>query len=61
MDEKTKSSDLKSTGYELFILLLSLVSIYNLAIDVFGGFLDMTSNLDSLISKNPPNTSTARL
>ena len=30
MPEQPKSSELKSTGYELFILLLSLVSIINL-------------------------------
>lgn len=44
MDENTKSSDLKSTGYELFILLLSLVSIYNLAVDVFGGFFNINES-----------------
>jgi voltage-gated potassium channel len=31
MAEQTKNKELKSTGYELFILLLSLVSIFNLA------------------------------
>jgi hypothetical protein len=30
MAEQAKSKELKSTGYELFILLLSLVSILNL-------------------------------
>jgi voltage-gated potassium channel len=36
VDENTRSGELKSTGYELFILLLSLVSIFNLAVDVLG-------------------------
>lgn len=32
MAEQAKSKELKSTGYELFILLLSMVSIVNVAI-----------------------------
>ncbi|HXV98856.1 MAG TPA: ion transporter, partial [Anaerolineae bacterium] len=34
-----KDSELKSTGYELFILLLSLVSIFNLIVAVVVGFI----------------------
>jgi len=41
MAENSRSEELKSTGYELFILLLSLVSIFNLVIEVLGGFLDV--------------------
>ena len=32
MNEKSQNRELKSTGYELFILLLSLVSVFNLVI-----------------------------
>ncbi len=35
---QTKDKELKSTGYELFILLLSLVSIFNLVIAFLSGF-----------------------
>jgi voltage-gated potassium channel len=40
-DKNLKSKELKSTGYELFILLLSLVSIFNLLIDILSNFLDI--------------------
>jgi voltage-gated potassium channel len=36
--EQTKNKELKSTGYELFILLLSLVSIFNMAVAFLSGF-----------------------
>jgi voltage-gated potassium channel len=39
MAEPKKSSELKSTGYELFILVLSLISIFNLAVVFFARFL----------------------
>lgn len=39
MAEQPKSSELKSTGYELFILLLSLVSIFNLIVAIVVGFI----------------------
>src|SRR6186997_2855293 len=39
MTESTKSKELKSTGYELFILLLSLVSIFNMAITYLDRFI----------------------
>jgi voltage-gated potassium channel len=32
MEQKSQSNELKSTGYELFILLLSLVSVFNLVV-----------------------------
>jgi voltage-gated potassium channel len=35
--EETRSRELKNTGYELFILLLSLVSILNLVFEVVSG------------------------
>ncbi len=45
MAAKSKNPDLKSTGYELFILLLSLVSIVNLAIVVIGPRMGLNSAL----------------
>jgi voltage-gated potassium channel len=36
--EQTKDKELKSTGYELFILLLSLVSIFNMVVAFLSGF-----------------------
>lgn len=51
--EKTKPAeknpDLKGTGYELFILLLSIVSIINLALVVFGPLMDMNEILLEVI------------
>jgi voltage-gated potassium channel len=44
MTEQTKSQELKSTGYELFILLLSLLSILNLILAIDA----------SLISRDQP-------
>ena len=35
-DAAAKSKELKSTGYELFILALSLISIFDLAVDLLG-------------------------
>ena len=42
MNENTKSEELKSTSYELFILLLSLLSIFNLVVDVLGKIFDIS-------------------
>ena len=47
--EPTKNKELKSTGYELFILLLSLVSIFNLAIAFISGFVTFDENLLDVI------------
>lgn len=44
MAEQTKNKELKSTGYELFILLLSLLSIFNLAIAFVSDFVDFNQN-----------------
>jgi voltage-gated potassium channel len=45
-----KNKELKSTGYELFILLLSLVSIFNLAIAFTANFVDFNQNtLDVIV------------
>ncbi|MDX1437756.1 MAG: ion transporter, partial [Anaerolineales bacterium] len=41
MSENHDTNELKSTGYELFILLLSLVSIFNLGFVVLAPFLDV--------------------
>jgi len=49
MDENSKSNELKSTGYELFILLLSLVSIFNLGIDVLGSYLGIIEPIREVI------------
>jgi voltage-gated potassium channel len=42
--EQPKNKELKSTGYELFILLLSLVSIFNMAIAFLSGFVTFDQN-----------------
>lgn len=48
--EQPKNKELKSTGYELFILLLSLVSIFNLAVAFTANFVDFNQNtLDVII------------
>jgi voltage-gated potassium channel len=44
MAEQAQSKELKSTGYELFILLLSLVSIVNMAIAFIAGFVALDPN-----------------
>ena len=44
MTVDTKSEELKSTGYELFILLLSLVSIFNLFVDMLGRIYGMSDS-----------------
>jgi len=44
MTEQPKSSELKSTGYELFILLLSLVSIFNLIVMISASFIAPNAN-----------------
>ncbi len=43
-EAKSKDKELKSTGYELFILLLSLVSIVNLAIAFISEFIEVNQN-----------------
>lgn len=50
MDTGPKSEELKSTGYELFILLLSLVSIFNLAVEFFGRYLDISAGTVGVIT-----------
>lgn len=44
-DGSSKNPDLKGTGYELFILLLSIVSIINLGLVIFGPMLDMNEEM----------------
>ncbi len=44
MAEQSKSKELKSTGYELFILLISLVSIFNLVFEVNAGLITHDPN-----------------
>jgi voltage-gated potassium channel len=44
MAEQPKSKELKSTGYELFILLLSLVSILNLLFEADAAFITRDQN-----------------
>lgn len=44
-----KNPDLKGTGYELFILLLSVVSIINLALVVFGPWMNINPKLLEVI------------
>jgi voltage-gated potassium channel len=48
--EQTKDKELKSTGYELFILLLSLVSIVNMAIAFLSGFVLFDQNMLDIIA-----------
>jgi len=43
-DAAAKSKELKSTGYELFILVLSLISIFNLAVDALGWIIHINQN-----------------
>jgi voltage-gated potassium channel len=57
MAEQTKDKELKSTGYELFILLLSLVSIFNMAVAFVSGFvlfdqdtLDVVAIIDTVLT-----------
>src|SRR5512139_396548 len=49
MGAQEKNKELKSTGYELFILLLSLVSIFNLAIAFISRFATFDQNLLNVI------------
>jgi len=49
MAAQEKDKELKSTGYELFILLLSLVSIFNLAIAVISNFVIFDQDLLDVI------------
>jgi voltage-gated potassium channel len=49
MKRASKNPDLKDTGYELFILLLSVVSIINLAIVVFGPRLGIPESMLEVI------------
>ena len=50
MAEQTRSEELKSTGYELFILLLSLISIVNLAISIITAFIVVDEEmLDTIV------------
>ena len=49
MKKAGKNPDLKDTGYELFILLLSVVSIINLAIVVFGPRLGIPESMLEVI------------
>jgi voltage-gated potassium channel len=44
MAEQSKSKELKSTGYELFILLLSLLSILNLLLEANAAFVTRDQN-----------------
>ena len=44
-----KNPDLKGTGYELFILLLSVVSIINLALVIFGPWMGVPESLLEVI------------
>jgi len=47
---QSKDKELKSTGYELFILLLSLVSIFNMVIAFIAGFVESDQNtLDVIV------------
>ena len=55
--EQTKDKELKSTGYELFILLLSLVSIFNMAVVFLSAFvlfdkdtLDVVAIIDTVLT-----------
>lgn len=50
MADNTKDNELKDTGYELFILLLSLVSIFNLAVEFLGGIFDVSDGRLEVIS-----------
>jgi phosphate starvation-inducible membrane PsiE len=55
--EQTKNKELKSTGYELFILLLSLVSILNMAVVFLSAFvlfdkgtMDVVAIIDTVLT-----------
>jgi len=48
--EQPKNKELKDTGYELFILLLSLVSIFNMAIAFLSGFVAFNQNTLDVIT-----------
>ena len=55
--KQTKDKELKSTGYELFILLLSLVSIFNMAVVFLSAFvlfdkdtMDVVAIIDTLLT-----------
>jgi voltage-gated potassium channel len=55
--EQTKDKELKSTGYELFILLLSLVSILNMAVVFLSAFvlfdqdtMDVVAIIDAVLT-----------
>jgi voltage-gated potassium channel len=53
MTEKTDQADtgeLKSTGYELFILLLSLVSVFNMAVEFLGRFVGVSETVVEVIT-----------
>lgn len=51
MTEQTSDpKELKSTGYELFILLLSLVSVFNMAVEFLGKFVGVTEVTIQVIS-----------
>ena len=50
MDTNSRSEELKSTGYELFILLLSLVSIINLGVDWLGQYLGIAASMQEVIA-----------
>ena len=49
-DAAAKSKELKSTGYELFILVLSLISIFDLAVDFLGSLLHINQNTLDVIA-----------
>ena len=49
-DAAVRSKELKSTGYELFILVLSLISIFDLAIDFLGRLLNINQNTLDVIA-----------
>jgi len=51
MTEQTSDpNELKSTGYELFILLLSLVSVFNMAVEFLGRFVGVPETTIQVIS-----------
>jgi voltage-gated potassium channel len=50
MAEQPRNKELKSTGYELFILLLSLVSIVNLMFEIVTGFIIHDQNTLSVLA-----------
>ncbi len=49
-DAAAKSKELKSTSYELFILVLSLISIFDLAVDFLGSLLHINQNTLDVIA-----------